>query len=111
MKAGRLARAAAFALCFVPLCAAVPVCAEAKTYEVVIEAMRFDPPTLTVHPGDRIVWINRDLFAHTASSATHAFDSHNIAPQASWSYVVREAGRYPYTCTLHPTMHGTLIVQ
>lgn len=111
MNAHRFAGAAALLISIVPFCALAPSCAEAKTYEVVIEAMRFDPPTLTVHTGDRIVWINRDLFAHTASSTAHAFDSRDIAPQASWSYVARDAGRYPYTCTLHPTMHGTLIVQ
>nr|WP_279635258.1 cupredoxin family copper-binding protein [Paraburkholderia lacunae] len=89
--------------------------AAAKTYVIVIEQMRFNPPVLTVHRGDRVVWVNRDLFPHTATAAATAtptaFDSHEIQPDASWSYVARQAGSYPYLCTLHTTMRGTLIVQ
>ncbi len=85
--------------------------AAGKTYLIAIEQMRFDPPVLTVHRGDRVVWVNRDLFPHTASATSKAFDSREIAPNASWTYVARETGSYPYLCTLHATMHGTVIVQ
>ncbi|MFL9867046.1 cupredoxin family copper-binding protein [Paraburkholderia fungorum] len=85
--------------------------AAAKTYVIVIEQMRFYPPILTVHRGDRVMWVNKDLFPHTATATPAAFDSHEIEPNASWSYVARQAGSYPYLCTLHTTMRGTLIVQ
>ncbi|KVM73125.1 copper-binding protein [Burkholderia ubonensis] len=85
--------------------------ASADSHVVVIEQMRFTPATLTVHRGDEVTWVNRDLFPHTASADGHAFDSGSIAPQASWRYVTRERGRLPYSCTFHPTMHGTLIVR
>jgi plastocyanin len=85
--------------------------AEPATHVVVIEQMRFDPATLTVRPGDRVVWMNKDLFPHTASAVSKAFDSHSIAPNASWSYVVGRVGSFPYACDFHPTMHGTLTVQ
>ncbi|MGU7768734.1 cupredoxin domain-containing protein [Burkholderia sp. MR1-5-21] len=83
----------------------------AGTHVVVIEQMRFTPAELTVQRGDEVVWINRDLFAHTASADARAFDSGSIAPQASWHYVARVRGRFPYSCTLHPTMHGMLNVR
>ena len=89
----------------------LPVDAMAATYVVVIEQMRFDPPTLTVARGDRVVWINKDLFPHTATADANAFDSHDIAADASWSYVARETGRYAYSCKLHPTMHAVLNVR
>lgn len=85
--------------------------AAGTTYQVIIEQMRFDPPVLTVHRGDRVVWVNKDLFPHTVTGMSKAFDSHEISPNASWSYVARQTGRYPYLCTLHTTMRGTLIVQ
>jgi plastocyanin len=85
--------------------------AAAKTFVVTIEQMRFNPPTLTVQRGDRVVWVNKDLFPHTASAISKAFDSHSIEPNASWSYVARQPGSYPYLCNFHPTMHGTLNVQ
>lgn len=81
-----------------------------KTQVVTIENMRFSPDALTVQRGDRVVWINKDLFAHTATAVTGAFDSHNIEPNASWTYVAREPGEYSYVCALHPTMKGRLTV-
>ncbi|MEX3635014.1 cupredoxin family copper-binding protein [Paraburkholderia sp. BR14320] len=85
--------------------------AMAATYVVVIEQMRFNPAALTVARGDRVVWINKDLFPHTATADAKAFDSHDIAPDASWSYVATKGGRYAYSCTLHPTMHAVLNVR
>ena len=95
------------------LTTALPVEAAAApvTYQVVIEQMRFNPPTLTVKRGDRVEWVNKDLFAHTASSGSKAFDSGSIAPNASWSYVAGRPGSYPYLCNFHPTMRGTLNVR
>jgi plastocyanin len=92
---------------------ALVLCGEASaaTYVVVIEQMRFEPPVLTVAPGDRIVWVNKDLFPHTATADKAAFDSRDISPDASWSYVARESGSYAYSCTLHPTMHAVLNVR
>jgi plastocyanin len=82
-----------------------------RSYVVTIENMQFNPSTLTVKRGDRVVWINKDLFAHTVTADAHAFDSRNIAANASWSYAPGKAGSYPYGCSLHPTMHGALTVQ
>ncbi|MEW9584789.1 cupredoxin family copper-binding protein [Paraburkholderia sp. DGU8] len=101
----------------VALCAALGMLlavharAEPLTHRIVIDQMRFDPPTLTVKRGDRVEWVNKDLFAHTATSTSKAFDSGSIAPNASWRFVAGRAGSYPYLCTFHPTMHGTLNVR
>jgi plastocyanin len=84
--------------------------ASTQTHTVTIEGLRFNPQTLLVHPGDRVVWINKDLFQHTATAVSKVFDSHSIAPNASWTYVARRRGEYDYTCTFHPTMKGKLTV-
>ena len=82
------------------------------THRVSIEAMRFNPETLIVAPGDRVVWENQDLVPHTATAAgAQAFDSRTIAPGASWSRVFPTSGRFAYVCTLHPTMKATLTVR
>jgi plastocyanin len=62
-----------------------------------------------VKRGDRITWVNNDLFPHDVR-ADGVFDSHEIAPSKSWSYVANRAGNYAYRCTLHPTMTARLIV-
>ena len=73
--------------------------------------MQFSPKTLTVHRRDRVVWVNKDLFPHTATAAAKAFDSHEIAANGSWTYIARKAGEYAYGCSLHATMKGKLIVR
>jgi plastocyanin len=83
----------------------------AATHTVVIENLQFSPKELTVSRGDRIVWVNKDLFPHTATAEGKAFDSQSIAANASWSYVASKPGTYPYGCTFHPTMKATLTVK
>lgn len=73
--------------------------------------MRFDPQVVVVHRGDRITWINKDPFPHTVTATGGKFDSHPIAPDGSWTYVARNAGKYDYLCTLHVTMKGTVVVR
>ena len=73
--------------------------------------MQFTPATLTVSKGERVVWVNKDLFPHTATADDKSFDSKEIAAGASWTYVAAKAGEYPYGCTLHPTMKAKLIVK
>ena len=85
--------------------------AEGAVHTVVIENMQFNPAELQVHRGEKIVWVNRDLFPHTVTSASHAFDSGSIAADSSWTYVAGKAGEYAYGCTFHPTMKGILKVQ
>lgn len=82
-----------------------------RSHTVIIEGMRFEPGVVTVAPGDRVTWINEDPFPHTVTSSSGKFDSHPIAPGASWSYIARRPGKYDYICTLHVTMKGRLDVR
>jgi plastocyanin len=83
----------------------------ARTHSVTIENMQFSPATLTVHRGDRIVWVNKDLFPHTVTATNKVFDSGAIAAGGSWTYVANKVGEFPYGCIFHPTMQGSLTVQ
>jgi len=85
--------------------------AAGHAHTVIIEAMSFKPQVLVVHRGDRITWINKDPFPHTVTSTDGKFDSHQIAPDGSWTYVARKAGEYDYVCTLHVTMKGRVEVR
>lgn len=78
---------------------------------VVIEAMQFAPRTVEVNVGDTVVWNNRDAFPHTATSDRQDFHSGEIPTSGEWRLVVRKKGVFPYSCALHPTMHGTLFVK
>ena len=85
--------------------------AKAATHKVTIEGTRFDTADLTVNAGDSIVWENKDPYPHTATSKTGGFDSKDIASEKSWKYVAKKKGDFPYVCTIHPSMKGTIHVK
>ena len=84
---------------------------ESTTHTVTIEGMRFQPEVLTVAPGDTVVWVNKDLVPHTATSKAGGFDSKDIQADKSWKYTIQTTGEFAYTCTFHPTMKATLRVK
>ncbi len=90
---------------------AVSAAAAPVTHTITIERMAFTPAEVTVHPGDRVVWVNRDLFPHTATATGRAFDSGSVAPDKSWSWRAGKAGAYDYLCTLHTTMKARILVR
>lgn len=92
--------------------AAIAPAATARTarHTVIIDGVKYQPETVTARRGDTVVWINEDPFPHTVT-AKGVFDSHVIPAGKSWRYTPRKAGEYPYVCTLHPTMKGTLRVE
>ncbi|MEP7205734.1 MAG: cupredoxin domain-containing protein [Casimicrobiaceae bacterium] len=79
-------------------------------HTVAMDGTRFLPESITVRRGERIVWLNKDPFPHTAT-APGTFDSKPVAAGESWSYVARHAGEFEYVCTLHPGMKARLIVR
>ncbi|MBK4738938.1 cupredoxin domain-containing protein [Noviherbaspirillum pedocola] len=101
---------------FFPLAAActllsMPLASSAgASQEVVIDAMRFAPQTIEARVGDEIVWNNRDFFPHTIVADHGEFASEPIAPGGAWRLHAEHRGVFPYTCGLHPTMHGVLVV-
>ena len=84
--------------------------AYAATHTVKIDGMKYEPATLTVKRGDRIVWQNKDVVPHTAT-ARGAFDSGSIATGKSWSHAMSKSGRFDYVCTFHPGMKAQVVVQ
>jgi plastocyanin len=82
-----------------------------QTHTVSIVDMRFQPEMLTVTAGDTVVWVNKDLVPHTATSEARGFDSKTIEAGKSWRYTVRAKGNIVYQCTFHPSMTATLRVK
>jgi len=77
--------------------------------KVMIENMKFDPPTIEVQKGAIVEWTNSDITPHTATSGS--FDSGSIDSDKSWRHAFTEGGSFPYACTFHPEMKGTIIVK
>jgi plastocyanin len=82
-----------------------------RRHVVAIRGMTFQPPVLSVAPGDTVVWINRDLVPHTATGrGTGAWDTGILASGDSARYVPLGPGDWAYGCRLHPTMAAHLLV-
>src|SRR5690349_14035255 len=81
-----------------------------KTHTVTMENMRFQPQSLTVARGDTVVWVNKDLVPHTATSKAGGFDSQVIPADKSWRFTARKKGDFAYICAFHPAMTDWKIV-
>lgn len=85
---------------------------KAVTHTVTIDATSFRPASLTVNPGDSVVWVNKDVIPHTATSAkSGVFDSGTIETGKAWKQTFTAKGEIPYVCQFHPTMKGTIRVR
>lgn len=61
----------------------------------------FEPKNITIHTGEKIIWINKGKKDHTVTSDNGDFNSGHIHPGASVSYTFTKPGTYDYSCTMH----------
>ena len=85
------------------------VSAHAATIQISMENLVFSPAEATVKAGDTIEWINKDVFAHTATARNGDFDV-TIPPKKTVTLVLKKAGAIGYYCRFHPNMKATLTV-
>jgi len=78
---------------------------------VSIKNLAFNPNALTVSNETTVTWINDDSVSHTVLSATGLFSSGTLTKGQSFSHTFTAPGTYNYTCGIHPSMRGTIIVQ
>jgi plastocyanin len=75
-----------------------------------ISDYQFSPGTLTVHVGDTVTWTNAGPSEHSATAYDHSFDTGLLKKGSSASHTFTQAGTVRYFCTVHPFMHGTIVV-
>jgi plastocyanin len=85
--------------------------APAKNVEIKIDNFSFAPGTFTVAAGTTVTWINHDDIPHTVVSTDGVFKSKVMDTDEKFSYTFTKAGTYPYFCSVHPKMTGTIVVQ
>lgn len=86
-----------------------PAAAAPRTHVIVIDKMKFGPGPAKVRAGDRILWVNKDLFRHTATAGDKSFDV-DLPPNSRKSTLVRRAGTLAVVCRYHPGMRTALKV-
>lgn len=78
---------------------------------VTIKNFAFSPSTVTVAPGATVTVTNEDQVAHTITAVDGKFDTGAIQPGSSKTFTApNTAGSYPYICSIHQYMMGTLTV-
>jgi plastocyanin len=81
------------------------------TAEVKVDNFSFGPATLTVPVGTTVTWTNRDDIPHTIVSTDKVFKSKVLDTDEKFSFTFAKAGTYPYFCSIHPKMTGSVVVQ
>jgi plastocyanin len=96
---------------FAGAAAGVDAGAPPVNHAIIIEGMKYSPEAIEVNAGDTIAWTNNDAFPHTVTAENHRFDSKEIGAGRSWKFKATVKGVFPYACSFHPTMKGTLVVK
>lgn len=71
----------------------------------------FMPADLNVAVGTTVTWVNTDSTSHTSTSDGTGWNSGTIAPSGRFSVSFLTGGTFPYHCTIHPGMVGTVVVR
>lgn len=92
------------------LCLAAPASAQAANM-VVMKNFDFLPMSLTVSAGTSVTWKNLDGEPHTVVSDTGLYRSAALDQNDTFTFRFEKPGIYKYTCSIHPKMVGTIVVQ
>jgi plastocyanin len=60
------------------------------------------------------MWVNDDDVPHAVAAtgnATGLFQSGTLQKGQEFNYTFGDVGTYEYICTIHPSMHGTIVVK
>ncbi|MDB6088142.1 MAG: hypothetical protein JWN85_926 [Gammaproteobacteria bacterium] len=79
-------------------------------HRIVVKNFMFAPMTLTVKAGSTVTWSNMDEEPHTVSSDTGLFRSGAMDTNEIFSFKFDKPGTYHFTCSIHPRMVGTIVV-
>jgi plastocyanin len=74
---------------------------------VVVSDMAFAPDRLTVEAGTTASWVFDDNMPHNVVGDGFASE---VMQTGAFTHTFTDPGSYPYFCTLHPNMEGTVVV-
>ena len=85
-----------------------------RTTTIRIDQCQYQPASITVKPGETVVWVNVDRFRlpHNVVATAGAFKSPPaLQPGDRFQWKAGKPGTYEYLSTLHPAMAGKVIVK
>jgi plastocyanin len=92
--------------------AAPPSAGPPGTIHVVMENIAFVPATVHARVGQTVTWTNRDDAPHNVTyvSGPRFASAPTFTNGHSFTLELTRAGTIQYRCTIHPGMHGTIVV-
>jgi len=90
---------------------ATPTAASIQAGASFLTTTAYAPNPIVISVGSTIKWTNNDNITHDVTSQNNLFISGELAPGATYSHTFQSAGTFPYYCTIHPMMVGTVTVQ
>jgi plastocyanin len=104
--------AAALGAASAPLTAAVvlPASAQNASGAAGIDNFTFNPQKL-VKAGTTVTWTNNDDIPHAIAAVNKQFKSKALDTGDAYSFTFTTPGTYQYSCSLHPHMTGTIVVE
>jgi plastocyanin len=77
---------------------------------VSIKGFAFNPGDVSVKAGTKVTWTNDDSTTHKIKSDDGSFDSEGLSQGDTFEHTFDAAGTFPYICSIHPSMKGTITV-
>ncbi|GEM_PF-5380512 len=84
---------------------------EVGVHEVSIRNFIYEPASLSIRVGESVRWTNYDVALHDAAAYTGSWKTPLLKVNESATRVFGEPGVFPYYCTIHPAMRGTVEVK
>ena len=81
-----------------------------ETITVRIDGMRFNPENITVKPGTTVTWVHGSQMPHTINGNADGLRSGTLYNGQQYSHTFNATGSYNYSCGLHPSMTGSVVV-
>lgn len=70
----------------------------------------FVPHQITVKPGTTVLWRNKSAMPHTVTSDVVGGFNKSLGQGGTVSVPFSKPGTYTYHCSIHPYMHGVIVV-
>lgn len=88
--------------------------ATSPVFESTIESLKYLPPEIDIEAGTTVIWINKDVVAHTVTHKVapknQLFASPYLKTGERFSYTFETPGTYLVFCIPHPFMGQTVVV-
>ena len=83
----------------------------ANSVDLEITKFAFVPKEITVAPGTKLTWVNRDEAPHTVTGKDKDFASKGLDTGDRYEHTFSTEGDYSYICAVHPFMTGVVHVR